>query len=455
VFIAVDQNANGNMIFRRNSGTEAMRIAGSNGAVSIASTTAATNTTTGALVVSGGVGIAGAAYIGGLLDVVGNATFQGTNVQVNGRVIGQSTLTLTSNGANAVNIQVNGVNSITTSSAGAITLGSASSITAASATNLTLAGGSSGASLVLGQGTGGIGTFNAPTGQDALFKVATTGDNVKSANLQLTNAAGTSWYVAIGGSTSGTSQIRNNLYFFNSTEKGVMTTTGNFLWGGNNDISGSGGLKVFGTTASTSTTTGAFQVSGGVGIAGAVYAGGAMNVSGIFTQDNQSTSSNIRALANGAAYGNNEASLRANSSGNSLYGATSNAAVLRLVAGPSGRQMILLGDGNGGLPLTIAYALNDSSTPTTLATFSYAGGFNLTGVATLASATATPAGGSTSARLLFGTTAGFGIYYGSGAPSVSAAQGSIYLRSDGAGTTSRLYVNTDGATTWTNFTSAT
>lgn len=71
------------------------------------------------------------------------------------------------------------------------------------------------------------------------------------------------------------------------------------------------------------------------------------------------------------------------------------------------------------------------------------------GDATVRSDTATPAGGSSSARLLFGTTSGFGIYYGSGAPSVSAAKGSLYLRSDGAGTTSRLYVNTDGSTTWT------
>lgn len=67
---------------------------------------------------------------------------------------------------------------------------------------------------------------------------------------------------------------------------------------------------------------------------------------------------------------------------------------------------------------------------------------------------ATPAGGSTAARLVFGTTAGFGIYYGSGAPTVSAAQGSLYIRSDGSSTSTRLYVNTNGTTGWTNFTSA-
>ena len=80
---------------------------------------------------------------------------------------------------------------------------------------------------------------------------------------------------------------------------------------------------------------------------------------------------------------------------------------------------------------------------------------SVAGVITAASTTATPAGGSTAARLLFGTTAGFGVYYGSGAPTVSAAQGSLYLRSDGSSTSTRLYVNTDGATTWTNVTTAT
>jgi hypothetical protein len=62
---------------------------------------------------------------------------------------------------------------------------------------------------------------------------------------------------------------------------------------------------------------------------------------------------------------------------------------------------------------------------------------------------ATPAGGSDEAILPMGTTSGFGIYYGSGAPTVSAAQGSLYMRSDGTTTNDRMYVNTDGGTTWT------
>ena len=67
---------------------------------------------------------------------------------------------------------------------------------------------------------------------------------------------------------------------------------------------------------------------------------------------------------------------------------------------------------------------------------------------------ATPAGGSAAMAFVFGATSGFGIYIGSGAPTVSAAQGSIYLRSDGSSTSTRLYVNTNGTTGWTNVTTA-
>lgn len=47
-----------------------------------------------------------------------------------------------------------------------------------------------------------------------------------------------------------------------------------------------------------------------------------------------------------------------------------------------------------------------------------------------------------------------GVYFGSGLPTVSAGKGSFYLRTDGSGTTTRAYINTDGGTTWTNLTAA-
>jgi hypothetical protein len=67
---------------------------------------------------------------------------------------------------------------------------------------------------------------------------------------------------------------------------------------------------------------------------------------------------------------------------------------------------------------------------------------------------ATPAGGLAGSGITFGSTANLGIFFGSGAPSLAAAQGSLYIRSDGSGIADRLYVNTNGSTTWTNFVSA-
>lgn len=46
------------------------------------------------------------------------------------------------------------------------------------------------------------------------------------------------------------------------------------------------------------------------------------------------------------------------------------------------------------------------------------------------------------------------VVAGTGAPTYTAKKGTLYIRLDGSSTSTRLYVNTDGATTWTNFTSA-
>lgn len=74
-----------------------------------------------------------------------------------------------------------------------------------------------------------------------------------------------------------------------------------------------------------------------------------------------------------------------------------------------------------------------------------------TGNITADSNVALPAGGM--AAFLASSTANMGVYVGSGAPTVAAAKGSIYLRSDGSSTSTRLYVS-DGGTTWIAVTTA-
>lgn len=52
------------------------------------------------------------------------------------------------------------------------------------------------------------------------------------------------------------------------------------------------------------------------------------------------------------------------------------------------------------------------------------------------------------------TVQGVQIYAGAGAPTISAPKGSLYSNTTGSSTSTRLYVNTDGATTWASVTTS-
>ena len=68
---------------------------------------------------------------------------------------------------------------------------------------------------------------------------------------------------------------------------------------------------------------------------------------------------------------------------------------------------------------------------------------------------AVPAGGAATVGIEMSSTASLGVFFGSGAPTLSAAQGSLYMRTDGSSTSTRMYVNTNGSTGWTAVTTAT
>ena len=73
-----------------------------------------------------------------------------------------------------------------------------------------------------------------------------------------------------------------------------------------------------------------------------------------------------------------------------------------------------------------------------------------TGALTARSGTATPAAASAVSALTFGSAA-LGLYWGTGSPNtaLTAAKGSLYMRTDGSGVADRAYLNTDGSTAWT------
>lgn len=109
---------------------------------------------------------------------------------------------------------------------------------------------------------------------------------------------------------------------------------------------------------------------------------------------------------------------------------------------------------------TAGIALRDSTDSTSAATIADDGTITLgsgvplktQGPVNAYAFTAIPAGGTAGSGYMLSSTANFGVFFGSGAPSLSAAKGSLYLRSDGSGTTDRAYINTNGSTTWTALT---
>jgi hypothetical protein len=117
------------------------------------------------------------------------------------------------------------------------------------------------------------------------------------------------------------------------------------------------------------------------------------------------------------------------------------------VRSENGFQTISINATTGAVTVTGTFGAATSVTSLAATTIS------ATGNITADSATGLVAGGA-SAFIATNVAAGMGIYVGSGAPTVAAAKGSLYLRSDGSGTGDRAYINTNGSTTWTALTTA-
>lgn len=70
--------------------------------------------------------------------------------------------------------------------------------------------------------------------------------------------------------------------------------------------------------------------------------------------------------------------------------------------------------------------------------------------------TVVTAGGVTGVGLLMSSTStvNLGVFFGSGAPTIQAGWGSLYIRTDGSTTSTRLYVNSSGTAAWVAVTTA-
>jgi len=115
--------------------------------------------------------------------------------------------------------------------------------------------------------------------------------------------------------------------------------------------------------------------------------------------------------------------------------------------------------GSGANSVTIANSATNPTIGTSAGSLAISSTVAITGNAAASgqlqcySGTAAPAGGTAGVGVLIGSSGSFGVFFGSGAPTLSAAKGSLYLRTDGTGTGDRMYVNT-GTTNWTAVTTA-
>jgi hypothetical protein len=252
-----------------------------NGNLVAASGTASTNTTTGALVVSGGAGVSGSLYIGGAVLSANSAV--GFFSSINNTPIGTLTpstavfTTTSTSTAQATNFSSGNAQITGGSISGLTNLASGTSVaTNFSTGNAQITGGSISGLTNLASGTSVATNFSTSNAQ-------ITGGTISGLTaLNVTTETATNFAtgnaVITGGSVNSTpigAGTANTGAFTTLTNSGVHISNGNVV--------------AAATTVSTSTNTGALVVNGGVGVAGDVNIGGNLKVSGTLTYINTTT----------------------------------------------------------------------------------------------------------------------------------------------------------------------
>ena len=258
--------------------------------VQVLATTASTTTSSGALVVSGGIGVAGAINGGGLFDFAVSAnstqvytiqnTSTGASASTRLTLVGgtsSGSIQLYGSGHSTPNIlqyaspdthkwQCNGVERASLSSAGNLTVGG--TLTVNGAGSSAFAGGIASTKSINSPFEGLLLTNSNAGAAAAVYDAKSNGTNLLVSLLTGTGASG----AFLGGGPSGVSA---NIYTTAADIPVVLGTNGAArLW------VNATGTTISSTTASTSTSTGALVVSGGVGVAGAAFFGGNATVFG-------------------------------------------------------------------------------------------------------------------------------------------------------------------------------
>ena len=264
-------------------GSGAFTTLAANGVVTLTDTTQSTSTSTGALKISGGVGIAKNVYVGGNLDITGTTTAGSTltaNAAVNLNPANFNvSIAPTGTGTATINPTVTG--SIDNMTIGSNTPSTAKFTTLETSGNVTLNG--SGSIVTISPTGSGYVTIN-PASTGTMDNV-TIGTNVARAarftNLTATTSASLSPSGTVTINPSTTSSVDNVNIGANTAGTGAFTT-----------LTSSSILNVTDTTQSTDTTTGSIKTAGGVGIAKNLNVGGNAVITGNLTVQGTTTTVN-------------------------------------------------------------------------------------------------------------------------------------------------------------------
>lgn len=271
---------------------------------------------------------------------------------------------------------------------------------------------------------------------------------------------------------------------------GTTTPTTKLTVAGTTSITGI--TTITSSQASTSTSSGALQVTGGVGVGGTVYAGGfngpltgnvTGNLTGTVLTAAQTSITSLGTLSS-LAIGGTLSATGITSITNATASTSTSTGALKVSGGvgivgdvyagsiqstPIGATTRSSGAfttlaSNGATTMTAATASTSTTTGTLVVTGGvgvsgtvYAANLTTSGLLTASSDDAPVAGGANTTGIKMSNVSNLGIYFGSGAPSFSAAIGSLYVNTSAASTTTRLYIcktaNTAASGSWTAFTS--
>jgi hypothetical protein len=328
------------------------------GAVNITDTTASTNKDTGALIVNGGVGVEGSLFAGGLIYVFDTPTGTYTPVLtsasggynggiISGAVFISNATTSTSPTTGALRVTggvgINGnLNTAPDARFNGIRFGRGSNPNTGSDTNLA-AGGGTGNDAPLAINTSGL--RNVALGIGTLSSISSASDNVAvgryamrdkgagdnnvavGSNALSTGSGGSNVAIGAGclGASDGVANVgvghdalhdivgNNNIAIGFSSGNLLLTGSNNVILGGNDGatidgLSGqiiisdgagnvritaneTGTIRIPAGVSSTNTTSGSLVVTGGVGISGAINIGGAVGVGGTISITDATASS--------------------------------------------------------------------------------------------------------------------------------------------------------------------